>query len=198
MSPKPWEKKGILILFLWRRGGLRMAEKANDEIMQMLNDRSGDSRKSRNRLNRRSQLGSNRIRAGLSQIRDPGGGGQNAHICDSLEISEGQSPDFIVLCQTLPTNPLPAASSGFYCFFHTPPRCHVFAQTFPQHNNHLWPWKLWGRQSLRQQCYEITHWPPRSLRQSGPIQTWSPGVIAALHFLATSVHVPARPSKAPR
>ena len=108
-----------------------MAEKANDEIMQMLNDRSGDSRKSRNRLNRRSQLGSNRIRAGLSQIRDPGGGGQNAHICDSLEISEGQSPDFIVLCQTLPTNPLAAASSGFYCFFHTPPRCHVFAQTFP-------------------------------------------------------------------
>ena len=94
-----------------------MAEKANDEIMQMLNDRSGDSRKSRNRLNRRSQLGSNRIRAGLSQIRDPGGGGQNAHICDSLEISEGQSPDFIVLCQTLPTNPLHAASSGFYCFF---------------------------------------------------------------------------------
>ena len=94
-----------------------MAEKANDEIMQMLNDRSGDSRKSRNRLNRRSQLGSNRIRAGLSQIRDPGGGGQNAHICDSLEISEGQSPDFIVLCQTLPTNPLAAASSGFYCFF---------------------------------------------------------------------------------
>ena len=94
-----------------------MAEKTNDEIMQMLNDRSGDSRKSRNRLNRRSQLGSNRIRAGLSQIRDPGGGGQNAHICDSLEISEGQSPDFIVLCQTLPTNPLPAASSGFYCFF---------------------------------------------------------------------------------
>ena len=93
-----------------------MAEKANDEIMQMLNDRSGDSRKSRNRLNRRSQLGSNRIRAGLSQIRDPGDGGQNAHICDSLEISEGQSPDFIVLCQTLPTNPL-AASSGFYCFF---------------------------------------------------------------------------------
>ena len=106
-----------------------MAEKANDEIMQMLNDRSGDSRKSRNRLNRRSQLGSNRIRAGLSQIRDPGGGGQNAHICDSLEISEGQSPDFIVLCQTLPTRSLlPPAS---IVFFHTPPRCHVFAQTFP-------------------------------------------------------------------
>ena len=83
-----------------------MAEKANDEIMQMLNDRSGDSRKSRNRLNRRSQLGSNRIRAGLSQIRDPGDGGQNAHICDSLEISEGQSPDFIVLRQTLPTRSL--------------------------------------------------------------------------------------------
>ena len=107
-----------------------MAEKANDEIMQMLNDRSGDSRKSRNRLNRRSQLGSNRIRAGLSQIRDPGDGGQNAHICDSLEISEGQSPDFIVLCQTLPTRSLllPPAS---IVFFHTSPRCHVFAQTFP-------------------------------------------------------------------
>ena len=114
-----------------------MAEKANDEIMQMLNDRSGDSRKSRNRLNRRSQLGSNRIRAGLSQIRDPGDGGQNAHICDSLEISEGQSPDFIVLCQTLPTNPLHAASSdpASIVFFHTPPRCHVFAQVPP--NNHL-------------------------------------------------------------
>ena len=93
-----------------------MAEKANDEIMQMLNDRSGDSRKSRNRLNRRSQLGSNRIRAGLSQIRDPGGGGQNAHICDSLEISEGQSPDFIVQCQTLPTRSLllPPASIVFF------------------------------------------------------------------------------------
>ena len=107
-----------------------MAEKANDEIMQMLNDRSGDSRKSRNRLNRRSQLGSNRIRAGLSQIRDPGGGGQNAHICDSLEISEGQSPDFIVQCQTLPTRSLllPPAS---IVFFHTSPRCHVSAQMFP-------------------------------------------------------------------
>ena len=108
-----------------------MAEKANDEIMQMLNDRSGDSRKSRNRLNRRSQLGSNRIRAGLSQIRDPGDGGQNAHICDSLEISEGQSPDFIVLCQTLPTNPLPAASSGFYCFFSTLRHVVTFSHRFP-------------------------------------------------------------------
>ena len=97
-----------------------MAEKANDEIMQMLNDRSGDSRKSRNRLNRRSQLGSNRIRAGLSQIRDPGGGGQNAHICDSLEISEGQSPDFIVQCQTLPTRSLlfPPASIVFSTLRH--------------------------------------------------------------------------------
>ena len=107
-----------------------MAEKANDEIMQMLNDRSGDSRKSRNRLNRRSQLGSNRIRAGLSQIRDPGDGGQNAHICDSLEISEGQSPDFIVLCQTLPTRSLlPPASIVFSTLRHIVTFSHRFPPT---------------------------------------------------------------------
>ena len=99
-----------------------MAEKTNDEIMQMLNDRSGDSRKSRNRLNRRSQLGSNRIRAGLSQIRDPGGGGQNAHICDSLEISEGQSPDFIAsnTSPTLPSWLLLFFTVALLCFSYHP------------------------------------------------------------------------------
>ena len=92
-----------------------MAEKANDEIMQMLNDRSGDSRKSRNRLNRRSQLGSNRIRAGLSQIRDPGGRrAKCSHLWQPWNIGRTIAgfhctvPDF--------ANPL-AASSGFYCFF---------------------------------------------------------------------------------
>ena len=139
-----------------------MAEKANDEIMQMLNDRSGDSRKSRNRLNRRSQLGSNRIRAGLSQIRDPGGGGQNAHICDSLEISEGQSPDFIA-SRTSPTLPYPAIVFHIVVLFQPPPNPASLPLTDPESTKR-------AVKSSRQQCYEITHWPPCSLRQSGPIE----------------------------
>ena len=60
-----------------------------------------------------------------------------------------------------------------YCFSVWLPHCRAF-RTIPQ-TPRLFAslpltLKAWRGQSSRQQCYEITHWPPCSLRQSGPIQ----------------------------
>ena len=66
---------------------------------------------------------------------------------------------------------------SLYATLHQPSHCFLRLLFFRPTSTMLWfsqalplTLKTWRGQSWRQQCYEITHWPPCSLRQSGPIQ----------------------------
>ena len=96
----------------------------------------------------------NRIRRGLSQIRDPAAGAKGSHLWQPWNIRR--------------------TIAGFHC------KPHFTSLPYPAIVFHtvvlFLPLCLWltlkarRGQSSMQQCYEITHWPPCSLRQSGPIE----------------------------